>query len=57
MLGELDRDTYLGFLEVDYYQRTQEEYKDEKGLFGRVEAPKFIDPELMGAVRTSEGGV
>ena len=57
MLGELDRETYLGFLEVDYYQRVQEEYGGELGLFGRVAAPKFIDPELMGALKTAEGGV
>ena len=29
LIGELDRATYLGFLETDYYQRVQEEYKGE----------------------------
>ena len=48
LLENLDRDTYLGFLETDYYQRMKEEYKDEIGLFGRVDAPKFIDPSLTG---------
>lgn len=48
LLENLDRDTYLGFLETDYYQRMKEEYKDELGLFGRVDAPKFIDPRITG---------
>ena len=48
LLENLDRDTYLGFLETDYYQRMIEEHKDELGLFGRVDAPKFIDPNLTG---------
>jgi hypothetical protein len=49
LLGDIDRDTYLGFLETDYYQRMVEEHKDELGLFGRVQAPKFIDATLTGA--------
>jgi hypothetical protein len=27
----------------------KEEYQDELGLFGRIDAPKFIDPQLMEA--------
>lgn len=46
LLENLDRDTYLGFLETDYYQRMEEEYKDELGLFGRINSPKFIDTSL-----------
>ena len=34
----------------------KEEYKDELGLFGRVDAPKFIDPQLMDAVKPNEHG-
>jgi hypothetical protein len=48
MLEDLSRDTYLGFLETDYYQRMKEEYKDELGIFGRVDAPKYIDPNMTG---------
>lgn len=44
LLEGLDREKYLGYLEVDYYARMKEEYQDELGLFGRVDAPKFIDP-------------
>jgi hypothetical protein len=55
LLEGLDRDKYLGYLEVDYYQRMKEEYQDELGLFGRVEAPKFIDPELLEATAGGQG--
>ena len=47
LLEGLDRDKYFGYLEVDYYQRMKEEFEDEVGLFGRIDAPKFIDPTLM----------
>ena len=50
-LGNLDRDSYLSFLETDYYQRMVEEHKEEIGLFGRVKAPKFLDPKLMEATK------
>jgi hypothetical protein len=33
-----------------------EEHKDELGLFGRVDAPKFIDPLLMEAVKPNADG-
>ncbi len=33
---DIDRSTYLGFLEKDYHKRMIEEYGDEVGLFGRV---------------------
>jgi len=56
LLDQLDRETYLGFLETDYYTRMKEEYKDELGLFGRVDAPKFIDPQLMDAVKENAHG-
>lgn len=52
-LGNLDRESYLSFLETDYYQRMVEEHKEEIGLFGRIEAPKFLDPQLMES--TQEG--
>lgn len=45
----MDRDTYLGYLETDYYQRVTEEHAAESGLFGRVDAPRWLDPELMEA--------
>ena len=38
-LENLDRPTYLGFLENDYYDRVKEEYAAEVGLFGRVDTP------------------
>ena len=50
MLENLDRETYLGYLELDYYKRMKEEYKDELGLFGRVDAPKFVSQEELEAV-------
>lgn len=56
LIGELDRETYLGFLETDYYSRMKDEYKDELGLFGRVDAPKFIDPDLLDAVKPTKDG-
>ena len=34
-LAELDRDSYLRFLEHDYAKRTQQEYIGEKGFFGQ----------------------
>ena len=49
LLENLDRDTYLGYLETDYYQRMLEEHKGELGLFGRVNAPKFVDPSIVGS--------
>ena len=33
-LAELDRDSYLKFLEHDYAQRSQAAFGDEKGFFG-----------------------
>lgn len=42
-LGMLNRDTYLSYLELDYNRRVSEEYKDEVGLFGRVDSPKIVD--------------
>ena len=33
-LANLDRDSYLRFLEVDYSKRMLEDHKDEKGFFG-----------------------
>lgn len=33
-LAELDRDSYLRFLEHDYAKRSQLEYAGEKGFFG-----------------------
>jgi len=33
-------------LETDYYIRMKEEHKDELGIFGRVEMPKYIEGEL-----------
>jgi len=43
LLGELDRTQYLGFLELDYYNRVKEEYKDEIGLFGKMDLPTYLD--------------
>lgn len=40
-------------METDYYQRMVEEHKEEIGLFGRIDAPKFLDPQLMES--TQEG--
>ena len=37
----LDRQTYLEYLETDYYNRVVEEYGEESGIFGRVDAPKW----------------
>ena len=54
LLDGLDREKYFGYLEVDYYQRMKEEYQDELGLFGRIEAPKFIDPTLMEASKNGK---
>jgi len=39
---QLTREAYLGYLEEDYYKRAKEEYKDEIGLFGRVDVPKYM---------------
>jgi hypothetical protein len=42
-------------LEADYYERVKEEYKDELGLFGRVEAPKFHDAKFLGGTEAPVG--
>ena len=42
-LSLLTRDTYLSYLELDYEKRVAEEYKDEIGFFGRIDAPKLVD--------------
>jgi hypothetical protein len=34
LIADLDRETYLKFLESDYQKRMIEEYGDEIGLFG-----------------------
>ena len=47
LLGNLDRDAYLGYLETDYYQRVTEEHAAESGLFGRVDAPRWLDPAQL----------
>ena len=36
MIANLDRETYLNFLEKDYEQRMIEEYGDEAGYFGKI---------------------
>jgi hypothetical protein len=36
----------LGFLETDYYERVQKEHADELGIFGRIEAPKFMQDDV-----------
>lgn len=46
-LKALDRETYLSFLEQDYLQRMAEEHKDEKGIFGRIDAPRFVDADAL----------
>lgn len=38
----LTRDQYLGMLEMDYYKRAKDEHNDERGLFGRVDYPKYL---------------
>ena len=40
MLTELNRDTYLRYLEADYSKRMVEQHKGELGIFGRV-GPTF----------------
>ena len=35
-------------METDYYERVKEEYKDELGLFGRVDSPQFFDTKFLG---------
>lgn len=47
LVGQLDRETYLGYLETDYYSRVKEEYQDEQGLFGRVDVPSYLNPHLL----------
>ena len=42
-------------MELDYYRRMKEEYGDELGLYGRVDAPEDIDPALIEA--TGDGGL
>jgi hypothetical protein len=54
-LGPLDREKYFGYLEADYYQRMKDIYGDELGLFGRIDAPKYIDPLAMES--TKKGGL
>lgn len=46
-LNLLDRETYLGYLEEDYLERMAEEHKDESGLFGRIDAPKFVNADRL----------
>ena len=53
LVGQLDRETYLGYLETDYYSRVKEEYQDEQGLFGRVDVPSYLNPHLL---ESSESG-
>jgi hypothetical protein len=36
MIADLDRDSYMRFLEKDYNTRMIEEYGDEAGYFGRI---------------------
>ena len=43
----LDRETYLGYLEEDYLERMAEEHKGESGLFGRIDAPKFVNADRL----------
>lgn len=40
-------------MEADYYERVKEEYKDEIGLFGRVDSPKFSDTAFLGSKDSS----
>jgi len=49
-LENIDRQTYLGYLEQDYYERAKAEHGDELGLFGRIDAPKWMEaaPGLEG---------
>ena len=54
LIGELDRDTYLSYLETDYYARMKEEYGDELGLFGRVSMPHHVDPTLLESTNGSK---
>jgi hypothetical protein len=42
--NDISREDYLGYLEADYYDRVVKEHADEKGLFGKVEAPSWHNP-------------
>lgn len=44
MLTELNRDTYLRYLEADYSKRMVEQHKDELGIFGRVDPTFTLKP-------------
>ena len=37
LIGELNRETYFGYLEADYSKRMVEQHKDEQGLFAKIE--------------------
>jgi len=45
MLAELDRETYVEFLETDYRKRMIAEHGDELGLFGDRIGPALLDDE------------
>ncbi len=55
LLLDLDRDSYLRFLEHDYAKRSQEEHAGELGHFGvgSLEEPKEEEMQQIG----SEGGM
>ena len=42
MIADLDRESYLAFLENDYKKRMIAEYGDETGYFGRVASQEEI---------------
>ena len=54
-LLELDRDSYLSFLEHDYTKRSIEEYSGEKGHFGIGALPVAKEEEI--AARISDSGM
>jgi hypothetical protein len=39
LIADLDRESYLKYLENDYYQRVIAEHGEEAGYFGRVGLP------------------
>ena len=49
LIADLDRETYLNFLENDYSKRMIEEYGDELGLFGQAATSPKTEGKIGGS--------